>query len=73
MLQGLRIAKNEMGAEGVKIVISGRFNGQDRGSSQWVKEGSIPLQTLNIPILYSEQVAHTIYGVLGIKVWLSYK
>lgn len=55
---------------GIKIQISGRLNGTDMARSEWVREGRVPLQTLRANIDYTEKRAKTIYGVLGIKVWL---
>lgn len=56
--------------EGIKIQISGRLNGAEIARSEWVREGRIPLQTLRADIDYSYQTAKTIYGLLGIKVWI---
>lgn len=56
--------------EGIKIQISGRLNGAEIARSEWIREGRVPLQTLRAQIDYSHKEAHTIYGVLGIKVWL---
>ena len=55
---------------GIKIQVSGRLNGAEIARSEWAREGSVPLQTLRIPIDYCTRSAHTIYGVLGIKVWI---
>lgn len=55
---------------GIKIQISGRLNGNEIARSEWVREGRIPLQTLRASINYSYYPAQTIYGVLGIKVWI---
>lgn len=56
--------------KGVKIQVSGRLNGAEIARSEWVREGRVPLQTLRADIDYSYQRAQTIYGILGIKVWL---
>lgn len=56
--------------KGIKIQVSGRLNGAEIARSEWVREGRVPLQTLRADIDYSYQRAETIYGVLGIKVWL---
>lgn len=56
--------------KGIKIQISGRLNGIDMARSEWIRDGSLPLQTLRAYIDYSEKRANTVYGVLGIKVWL---
>ncbi len=56
--------------KGIKIQVSGRLNGAEIARSEWVREGRVPLQTLRADIDYSYKRAETIYGVLGIKVWL---
>jgi len=55
---------------GIKIQVSGRLNGAEMARSEWIREGRVPLQTLRADIDYATQEAHTIYGILGIKVWL---
>lgn len=55
---------------GIKIQVSGRLNGAEMARSEWIREGRVPLQTLRADIDYAEKRANTIYGVLGIKVWL---
>lgn len=57
-------------ANGIKIQVSGRLNGAEIARSEWTREGRVPLQTLRADIDYATQEANTIYGVLGIKVWL---
>lgn len=56
--------------KGVKIQISGRLNGAEIARSLWSRKGRVPLQTLNASIDYSYQTALTIYGLIGIKVWV---
>ena len=56
--------------KGIKIQVSGRLNGAEIARSEWIREGRVPLQTLRADIDYATKEAHTIYGVLGIKVWL---
>lgn len=56
--------------KGIKIQVSGRLNGAEIARSEWVREGRVPLQTLRADIDYSYQTAQTIYGILGVKVWL---
>lgn len=56
--------------KGIKIQISGRLNGAEIARSEWVRKGQVPLQTLRAQLGYSCQKAQTIYGVLGIKVWI---
>jgi small subunit ribosomal protein S3 len=55
---------------GIKIQVSGRLNGAEMARSEWVREGRVPLQTLRADIDYATKEANTIYGILGIKVWL---
>jgi small subunit ribosomal protein S3 len=55
---------------GIKIQVSGRLNGAEIARSEWIREGRVPLQTLRADIDYAAKEANTIYGVLGIKVWL---
>lgn len=58
------------GAEGVKILISGRVGGAEMARSEMYKDGRIPLHTLRADIDYSLAEAHTTYGRIGIKVWI---
>ena len=58
------------GIKGFKIQVSGRLNGAEIARAEWVREGRVPLQTLRADISYATLQAHTIYGVLGIKVWI---
>ena len=55
---------------GIKIQVSGRLNGAEIARSEWIREGRVPLQTLRADIDYATREANTIYGVLGVKVWL---
>nr|YP_010904114.1 ribosomal protein S3 [Caulacanthus ustulatus]WCH57365.1 ribosomal protein S3 [Caulacanthus ustulatus] len=55
---------------GIKVQVSGRLNGAEIARSEWVREGRVPLQTLRANIDYSYRTAQTIYGILGVKVWL---
>lgn len=59
-----------MGAEGIKISISGRVGGAEMARREHYKEGRIPLHTLRADIDYAQDEAHTTYGRLGIKVWI---
>jgi len=56
--------------KGIKIQVSGRLNGIDIARSEWKREGRVPLHTLRAKIDYAYERAETIYGVIGIKVWL---
>ena len=59
-----------MGAEGIKILISGRLNGAEMARAEIYKEGRIPLHTFRADIDYAQAEALTTYGQLGIKVWI---
>ena len=59
-----------MGAEGIKIQISGRVGGAEMARSEMYKEGRTPLHTIRADIDYALAEAHTKVGVLGIKVWI---
>nr|UXD06272.1 ribosomal protein S3 [Eutreptia sp. CCAC 1914B] len=60
----------QAGVKGIKIQISGRLNGAEIARSEWVREGQVPLHTLRANINFCSLRAHTIYGILGIKVWI---
>jgi small subunit ribosomal protein S3 len=60
----------KMGAKGIKVICSGRLGGVEMARSEMYKEGQIPLQTLRADIDYSMQEALTIYGKIGVKVWI---
>ena len=59
-----------MGAEGIKVQISGRLHGAEMARSESFKEGRIPLSTFRADIDYHIAEAHTTYGRLGVKVWI---
>jgi small subunit ribosomal protein S3 len=59
-----------LGAEGIKVQISGRLGGAEMARSEIYKEGRIPLHTLRADIDYALVEAHTTYGRIGIKVWI---
>lgn len=59
-----------MGAEGIKIQISGRLGGAEMARSELYKEGRTPLHTLRADIDYARSEAHTTYGRIGVKVWI---
>lgn len=63
-------ASMRMGAEGIKIMISGRLNGAEMARSEMYKDGRTPLHTFRADIDYALTEAHTTYGRLGIKVWI---
>lgn len=59
-----------MGAQGIKVTISGRLGGAEMARSEQYKEGRIPLHTFRADIDYATAEAHTTYGRIGIKVWI---
>jgi len=59
-----------MGAEGIKVQVSGRLNGAEMARSEMFKEGRTPLHTLRADIDYALVEAHTKVGVVGVKVWI---
>ena len=58
------------GAQGIKIMSSGRLNGAEIARTEWYREGRVPLHTLRADIDYGVAEAHTTYGIIGIKVWV---
>ena len=60
----------EASVEGVKVQISGRLNGAEIARSERIHKGQVPLHTLRAKIEYNSRTAKTIYGLLGVKVWV---
>jgi small subunit ribosomal protein S3 len=58
------------GAKGVKIICSGRLNGVEIARTETLSQGSVPTHTLRADIDYSRGAAYTLYGAIGIKVWI---
>jgi small subunit ribosomal protein S3 len=59
-----------LGAQGIKIMSSGRLNGIEIARCEWYREGRVPLHTLKADIDYGFSEAKTTYGVIGVKVWV---
>ena len=59
-----------LGAEGIKIVCSGRLGGSEMARKEEYKQGRIPLHTLRADIDFARCTAHTTYGCIGVKVWI---
>tara|TARA_B100000614_G_C14563211_1_gene497920 strand:- start:1624 stop:2256 length:633 start_codon:yes stop_codon:yes gene_type:complete len=59
-----------MGAEGIRICVSGRLNGAEIARSETFRDGRVPLHTLRADIDYALVEANTTYGIIGIKVWI---
>nr|YP_010284414.1 ribosomal protein S3 [Caragana sinica]UKQ56047.1 ribosomal protein S3 [Caragana sinica]WIL99436.1 ribosomal protein S3 [Caragana sinica] len=60
----------QAGTKGVKVQIAGRIDGKEIARVEWIREGSVPLQTIRAKIDYCSYPVRTIFGVLGIKVWI---
>jgi len=69
MKRGIQSAMR-FGAEGVKIICSGRLGGAEMARTEWYAEGRVPLHTLRADIDYGFIEAHTTYGLIGIKVFI---
>ena len=59
-----------MGGKGIKVSCSGRLGGAEIARTEWYKEGRLPLHTLRANIDYAFSEAKTIYGIIGVKVWV---
>nr|YP_010332508.1 ribosomal protein S3 [Muehlenbeckia platyclada]UNH85254.1 ribosomal protein S3 [Muehlenbeckia platyclada]UZP14733.1 ribosomal protein S3 [Muehlenbeckia platyclada] len=56
--------------KGIQIQIAGRIDGKEIARIEWIREGRVPLQTIHAKIDYCAYTVRTIYGVLGIKIWI---
>ena len=67
-----RVITNAMrlGAQGVRISVSGRLNGAEIARREWYREGRVPLHTLRADIDYGVSEANTTYGIIGVRVWI---
>jgi small subunit ribosomal protein S3 len=59
-----------LGAEGIKIKVGGRIGGAEIARSEEIKQGRVPLHTFRMDIDYASLFAQTVYGKIGIKVWI---
>lgn len=59
-----------LGAQGIKVACSGRLAGAEIARREWYREGRVPLQTLRADVDYGFAEARTMYGVIGVKVWV---
>lgn len=69
MKQALGRVEKE-GAQGVKVIVSGRLNGAEIARTEMLSSGKIPLHTLRADIDYARGAAFTTYGAIGVKVWI---
>lgn len=58
------------GAKGIKVMVSGRLGGTDIARTEWLREGAVPLHTLKADIHYGVSRALTVFGIIGVKVWI---
>jgi len=58
------------GAQGIKVMCSGRLSGSEMARREWSRDGRVPLQTLRADIDYAQEEALTTYGRIGVKVWI---
>nr|QGQ56190.1 ribosomal protein S3 [Monimopetalum chinense] len=56
--------------KGIQVQIAGRINGKEIARVEWIREGRVPLQTIRAKIDYCSYMVKTLYGVLGIKIWI---
>nr|YP_009493457.1 ribosomal protein S3 [Banisteriopsis caapi]AWM97698.1 ribosomal protein S3 [Banisteriopsis caapi] len=56
--------------KGIQVQIAGRLDGKEIARAEWIREGRVPLQTIRAKIDYCSYTVRTIYGVLGVKIWI---
>jgi small subunit ribosomal protein S3 len=59
-----------LGAPGIKVMVAGRLGGHEIARTEWYREGRVPLHTLKADIDYATDVAKTVAGTVGVKVWI---
>jgi small subunit ribosomal protein S3 len=59
-----------LGAQGIRINVSGRLGGAEIARVEWYREGRVPLHTLRADIDFGYGIARTAYGIIGVKVWI---
>nr|QZL38107.1 ribosomal protein S3 [Citrus japonica]URH12357.1 ribosomal protein S3 [Citrus hindsii]WDZ64713.1 ribosomal protein S3 [Citrus japonica] len=60
----------QVDTKGIQVQIAGRLDGKEIARAEWIREGRVPLQTIGAKIDYCSYTVRTIYGVLGIKIWI---
>ncbi len=70
MKSALERVMAQKGVLGVKINLAGRLNGSEMARREWLSKGKVPLQTLRANINYAQEEALTVYGKVGVKVWI---
>lgn len=71
ILKGAVQRAMQAGARGIKIAVAGRLNGSEIARTEWLAEGSVPLQTFRADVSYTRRTALTTYGTIGVKVWIN--
>nr|QXM16249.1 ribosomal protein S3 [Hedysarum polybotrys] len=69
MKKAIELAEKD-GVKGIQVQIAGRIDGKEIARVEWIREGRVPLQTIRAKMDYCAYTVRTIYGVLGIKVWI---
>lgn len=64
------ISAMKIGAKGIKVCCAGRLGGAEIARTEWYREGRVPLQTIAADIDFARSTAFTIYGTVGVKVWI---
>ncbi len=64
------ISAMKIGARGIKVSCGGRLGGAEIARTEWYREGRVPLQTIKADIDFARSTAFTIYGTVGVKVWI---
>nr|YP_010158598.1 ribosomal protein S3 [Campanula zangezura]QRG30889.1 ribosomal protein S3 [Campanula zangezura] len=70
MKKAIELAKQAKNTKGIRVQIAGRLGGKEIARVEWIREGRVPLQTIQAKIDYCSYPIRTIYGVLGIKIWI---
>ncbi len=70
VLKGAIERAQRAGAQGIKVAVSGRLNGAEIARREWLSWGKVPLATIRADVDFAQGEAHTIYGAIGIKVWI---
>lgn len=71
--RALRLAREraqQAGVRGIRLQVSGRLNGAEIARTEWIRQGRVPLHTLSADLDYTCKTARTIFGLLGVKVWI---
>lgn len=70
VLKGAIERAQRSGSQGIKVAVAGRLNGSEIARREWLSWGKVPLATIRSDVDFAQAEAHTIYGIIGIKVWL---